>query len=282
MLLKGFVVILFILDTVHTVLCIYSVYWYLILNFGNVANLDLTMWAINIQIDVNGLMGFLVQLMYARRVYIMSGNIVIPAIITALGGICFALGFVLTRKIFELKYFSRDSSLTWVICVGMGSTASADILIALSMCWYLYHKRTGFAGTDSVIMTLMSYSINSGLLTSILAIGLPICFVIIPTNFIWVVFFWLMGKCYVNSFLAMLNNRDTLRERPAEDDNSGNAFHLSSIRQNKPPGANTVGVHRTHISDFAPSKEDYNFPKLDKLEEATIMSVHEELPKSAV
>ena len=58
-----------------------------------------------------------------------------------------------------------------------------DLLIAASMCWYLFRKKTGFARqahpngiyammltfihrTDSVITTLMAYSVNSGLLTT--------------------------------------------------------------------------------------------------------------------
>ena len=70
-----------------------------------------------------------------------------------------------------------------ITCIGLGTGTVADALIAFSMCWFLYHKRTGFARrvyfslltpqiwlifvhrTDSMIMTLMSYSINSGLLT---------------------------------------------------------------------------------------------------------------------
>ena len=32
-----------------------------------------------------------------------------------------------------------------VTCIGLGSGSVADILIAFSMCWSLYHKRTGFA-----------------------------------------------------------------------------------------------------------------------------------------
>ena len=32
-----------------------------------------------------------------------------------------------------------------VTCIGLGSGVLADALIAFSMCWYLYHKRTGFA-----------------------------------------------------------------------------------------------------------------------------------------
>ena len=67
------------------------------------------------------------------------------------------------------------------MCVGMTAGALADLLIAAAMCWSLYHRRTGFARqahpadtyvvltfmhrTDSMIITLMTYSISSGLLT---------------------------------------------------------------------------------------------------------------------
>src|SRR6266702_5103439 len=62
-----------------------------------------------------------------------------------------------------LKYWSRYTSLivsfdlhlfhirllwtAWqpVTCIGLGAGVVADILIAFSMCWFLYHKRTGYA-----------------------------------------------------------------------------------------------------------------------------------------
>jgi len=281
--LKGFIALLFILDTLHTILCFYSVYWYLVLNFGNVVNLDFNMWAINIQADVNALTGYLVQLFYARRLYIMSKSIIVPVIIGVLGGICFALGFVFTERTFALQQYSRYSSLTWVTCVGMGSTALADILIALAMCWCLYHKRTGFAKTDSIIMTLISYSVNSGLLTSILAIGMLVSFVALPTRLIWEQFFWLMGKCYVNSFLAMLNSRDSLRERSSDNNSVG--LRISSVQQDRTchisrtgPTPVTVKVHRTTTTDFAESEHDDELDKRGGLAD----SVHDGFPESPV
>ena len=64
----------------------------------------------------------------------------------------------------------------------MVSSVVADLLIAASMCWYLYRKKTGFARqarppeiydvltfihrTDSIITTLMAYCINSGLVAT--------------------------------------------------------------------------------------------------------------------
>lgn len=32
----------------------------------------------------------------------------------------------------------------WIACTGLGSAAVADMLIAVTMCWYLYQSRTGF------------------------------------------------------------------------------------------------------------------------------------------
>jgi len=257
--LQGFVAFLVTLDTVHMILCTYSVYWYLILSFGNVESLDSSMWSINIQIDVNGLVGVLVQLYYARRLYRMSNNIILPVIIAALGTLTFSLGIVYTVKAMELKRFSRYDSLIWVTCVGIGSTCLADILIAVSMCWCLYHKRTGFKKTDSTIMTLILYSINTGLLTSVLAIG---TLVFVRRPFISLTFFLALGRCYVNSLFAMLNNRNTLRGR-STNDSSGGSFAMSSIRQSKYPRSPTgptnvaVTVHKTATTDFARCKYGY-------------------------
>ncbi|KAH8981041.1 hypothetical protein EDB86DRAFT_494087 [Lactarius hatsudake] len=166
--LKLFIAVIFLLDALHTSLCVYSIYWYLVLNFGNVEILDVSLWAMGVQVDVNTLIDYMVQLFYARRVYIVGGSIIIPIIIVIFGTASFALGFVFTVKVTTLKYWSRSGSITLVADIGLGSAVAADILIAVSMCWFLYHKRTGFARTDSMIMTLMTYSVQSGLLTSLL------------------------------------------------------------------------------------------------------------------
>ncbi|KAI0287976.1 histone acetylation protein-domain-containing protein [Russula brevipes] len=99
--LQGFVAFLFSLDTLHTILCTYSVYWYLVLNFGDVENLDLDMWAVESQTDINTLVGLLVQLSVPSSVLLLAScpnveqllcetivsHIVLPAIIAALGSV---------------------------------------------------------------------------------------------------------------------------------------------------------------------------------------------------
>ncbi|KAN0127610.1 hypothetical protein V8E53_014588 [Lactarius tabidus] len=234
-LLKLFILAILLLDTFHTILSIYSVYWYLILNFGNAENLGYNMWAMNLQVDITGLVDYLVQLYYARRVYIVSKSIIIPAIVALLGANCFALGFAFTTRAAILKTWSRYTSLIPIICIGLGTGVLADALIAFSMCWFLYHKRTGFSRTDSMIMTLMSYSINSGLVTCILTTAVLITFSIKPASMIWQIFFWPMAKVYANSLLAMLNSRDHVR-----------VADKSTSR----PTAVSISVHHSETTDF--------------------------------
>jgi len=261
--LQGLVAFVSVLDTVHTILCLYSVYWYLILNFGNIETLDVATWSMNIQVLTNCAIDFSVQLFYARRLYIMSNNIVLPVIISILGAVTFILANYFTAKSFELERYSNFAPLVWTTCVGMGAASLADIIIALSMCWCLWHKRTGFQRTDSIIMSLVSYCISSGLLTSILAIGTLVSFTVARFSLINEAFFWALGKCYVNSFLAILNSRNSLRDR--SPNNTDGSFHMSPIRQTKQtymtgsvPTAVAVSVHRAATTDFTCTKNGYD------------------------
>jgi len=246
---------------------------------------DLQHRAVDSQTEINTLVGLLVQLYYARQLYLISNSIVFPAIIAALGSVTFILGCYFTFKAVELKRYSRFGSLIWVTSVGMGSASLADIIIALSMCWCLWHKRTGFARTDSMLMTLMSYSINSGLLTSVLATGMVISFVVRPTSLIYMALFWMMGKCYVNSFLATLNNRKSLQKR-SNDDRTDGSLAMPSIRQSghpyksrSVPTAVAVTVHKTATTDFGFANDYYdqeaNTGQVEKLEGITTSSAHE-------
>ncbi|KAN0127613.1 hypothetical protein V8E53_014591 [Lactarius tabidus] len=265
-LLRFFVLVIFSLDAVHTILCTYSVYWYLILNFGNVENLEYSMWAMDIQIDFNALVELLVQLFYARRVYVVSNSIIIPAIIVLLGANTFALGCVFSVRATALKAWSRYHSLIAITCIGLGSGIVADSLIAFSMCWFLYHKRTGFARTDSMIMTLMSYSINSGLVTCLLTIAVLITFATNTSSMIWTIFYWPMSKAYANSLLAMLNSRDHVRERSTTD-KVENAIGLSSFRMAQGNTTDrfrskhttvSINVHHSETTDFPFVKDDHD------------------------
>ncbi|KAH9970917.1 hypothetical protein BJV74DRAFT_247373 [Russula compacta] len=211
--LKWFIALLVVMDTLHSILCFYTLYWYLILNYGNLASLEDNMWAMNAQIGVNTLVAFSVQLFYARRVYLMSHSFIPSLIIAGMSCLYFGLGIEFLVKIWIYKSYSRYKNLMWQGTIALTAAASADVLIAASMFWCLYRYRSGLAKTNLMITNLMIYSVSTGLVTSILGVSMLISFLAVPSGVISQPFFWTLGKCYMNSLLAMLNNRDLLRGR---------------------------------------------------------------------
>ncbi|KAH9925451.1 uncharacterized protein BXZ73DRAFT_103326 [Epithele typhae] len=207
---KALVIFLTLVDTLHLVLCVYTVYWYLVTHFGDSGNLELVVWSLTVQTDFQTLVAVTVECFFARRLWLMSKNRFIAAsiIVLSIGQIIAVVVF--TVDAFRLGEFAKFSSLTWEIILGLGGSTVADIIIAVAMCYYLYRRRTGLRRTDSLVTALMVYSVNSGMTTSVIATLSLILFLAMPTNLIWIAVFWLIGKCYVNSFLAL---RDHLRDR---------------------------------------------------------------------
>jgi len=102
---------------------------------------------------------------------------------------------------------------SWLLYTALASGVFGDVLITTSICVLLNHNRSGFKSSDSLINTLMAYTINTGILTSLCAMACLVSFAIWPHTFIFVAIFFVLGKLYVNTILAVLNTRSFLRTR---------------------------------------------------------------------
>ncbi|KAJ3892555.1 hypothetical protein GG344DRAFT_64536 [Lentinula edodes] len=76
----------------------------------------------------------------------------------------------------------------------------------------LHTSRTGFQRSDSIINKLIIFSINTGALTSLCAIASMLSILLAPATFIYISFFFCMGRLYANSLLATLNIRTLIRK----------------------------------------------------------------------
>ncbi|KIM43722.1 hypothetical protein M413DRAFT_387410 [Hebeloma cylindrosporum] len=172
-------------------------------------------WSINVQAACNILIGLLVQCFFALRVWAMSRNKVVTVVIIIFVCIHFGEGVALIVEAFRFG-ISRFQTLVWVGGTGLGCAAATDIISAAALCYYLNKSRTGLAGSESLISTLILYSITTGMITSVVALICVFTFAVMPTNYVWIAFFWIIGKCYVNSLLAALSPRRPLFHLSAE------------------------------------------------------------------
>ncbi|KAF8233240.1 hypothetical protein L208DRAFT_900235 [Tricholoma matsutake] len=192
---KGLVFVVWFLDTAQLVLITIDSYWYLVTNYNKPEVLGKATWSSNVQIDCNGLIGLLVQCFFARRVWRLSGNIWITVIIVILAFVHFSLGIVFTVEGFILVDTKMFRKLIWATSTGLGSAAAADMIIACALCYYLLKNRTGFERTNSIITTLIMYSLTTGSITSVLAFLSLVTFATLPGSNVWQALFWILGKC---------------------------------------------------------------------------------------
>ncbi|KAI0727022.1 hypothetical protein C8Q72DRAFT_479938 [Fomitopsis betulina] len=106
---------------------------------------------------------------------------------------------------------------TDILTVGAGMAAVADIYIAVVLSWYFTKMKTGFKHTDGLLQRLTVYIINRGVLTASAQTGLLITYLYQSTydwrQTSWLIIHCIGGKLYANSMMAVLNDRQYLKEK---------------------------------------------------------------------
>ncbi|OCH96703.1 hypothetical protein OBBRIDRAFT_18556 [Obba rivulosa] len=148
----------------------------------------------------------LVQFFFARRVWTLSHKnaIIVTSIIL----------FSVAQWGEHWTGLGSLVSITGISAASVACSAAADLLICASLCCSYHMNRTGLKRTDRVLNLLILYAVNTGLLTTIMAL----CTVVLEVSLLgtqWdTIPYFSLSKCYVNSVLATLNARTKIREMP--------------------------------------------------------------------
>ncbi|TFK73062.1 hypothetical protein BDN72DRAFT_835395 [Pluteus cervinus] len=210
---KASVATLWVLDAAHLALIVHGVYHYAVAGFGDFSGLDNAVWSLKVQSPVTVLTIVMVQCLYVHRIWILGQDAhrwlsYLAAFIVVCGS---SVGVALAYESMILQRFSQLESMGWAIIAGFAIATFIDFIISAIVCFYLQRGRSGFSETDSKIVILMRYIAASGLATSLCSMGGLIAFVLSPRTFLFFGLEFLVEKLYVNSFLAMLNARNSIR-----------------------------------------------------------------------
>ncbi|KAJ3746178.1 hypothetical protein DFH05DRAFT_1484028 [Lentinula detonsa] len=211
-------------------------------------------WAV-----IAGFTAVFVQSFLAHRVWQLSnGNmwISIPALLLVaaefVSVFVFAvIGLTRVHTFVELAEILKGLSITVNVLAAVGDTYIAGLLTLL-----LHTSRTGFRRSDSIINKLIIFSINTGALTSLCAIASMLSILLAPETFIYISFFFCMGRLYANSLLATLNVRSLIRKEGSSNvQASGDTGSIPLGAYNtsvfNPPSAISVKIdtRREYVSD---------------------------------
>jgi len=276
--MKVFVFALFAVETVNTGFDMAIMYQPLIKDYGEKPTFFPTFFVTEPLCIV--FVSTPIQLFFAWRIKSLTKSWWIPVFITILAVASFAGGVwtaVMIRIVltFANKPKLHNSALLWFL-----ASCVADILITISLVMTLSKRKTGFAGTDSVIDKIIRMTIQTGMITAIFAILDVICFMVFPhyaVNFVWDL---ALSKLYTNCLMSTLNARQHLNTQSASgglsDQRRNNSHGLVGVSSPRTPKQRETFVeHSRHMdssgtyeldaqksaydveSGFAPAREEY-------------------------
>lgn len=230
--LKGLVLFVWVIDSVHIVLVCHAMYYYLVANYGIPETLLDGVWSLFVSIAINLLIAIIVQVYFALRIFRLSGQKFrwwLTGFILVLVFAHFALGIETVVLIFIKKKLAKLDEITLIAAMPFALFAVlSDVAIAASLCVLLNGHKTTFKRTKALVNTLIVYAINRCLLTSIVAVVEVIAFATSPRSLWFVAIDFVIGKLYANSFLATLNARHSMRQGLSVGNSSSEG--INSIR----------------------------------------------------
>lgn len=204
-----------LLDLVHSIMVSTANWEYLIDNYGDASIQDTIFWSVAVTIAFTAVITFFVHCFFCHRILTLSRYnyfITVPIFILALARLAFAC--VTTSRMILLgsfKEFIRISS--YIFTAGLAMATTVDFLIAAALIYYLNKNRTGFSAMDSIIDSITVYTVESGLLTSVVTVISLIFWLTMSHNLVFLALHFAISKLYANAFLATLNARRSLRGR---------------------------------------------------------------------
>ncbi|KZT23521.1 hypothetical protein NEOLEDRAFT_1136303 [Neolentinus lepideus HHB14362 ss-1] len=212
----------FTLDTIYQCFVCHFVWHYCILKWG----LDTpAVWSSNALLVPAQLIAFIVQCFYTRQIWVLgkhklaivltNGAALEMALSTA-----FTIGSFMTPILFVDSNHDNDHNTllfitnVLVLCT-IVVTMITDIGIAITMCRLLYEQRSSqmMETTRSVVNMLLHHSMATGLLLTVSNAAYAVVAVALPHDLLYIAIYLSASQLYINSMLAVLNNREALRAR---------------------------------------------------------------------
>ncbi|KAJ6482290.1 hypothetical protein C8R47DRAFT_1321950 [Mycena vitilis] len=236
---KILVAVIFALEMCHAGFTVQAVYYWTI-TLGSTADKPGTVPGLSFAMLFETLITFCGY--YIHRVYQFSRNAWVGAFLSGMcllrltGGIALSV-WALLNLTHEPDYFSLQNRVGWLVTATLTIGAAVDVSIAASLCLYVYSWKTAPTMRTCLINRIMFWSIQTGLVTSLVSVAVVVCFQTMKQNYVWIGIFAVLGKLYSNSLLASLNIRSLHRKLDARTLNSFALFSEDYVEDSA--GANT-------------------------------------------
>jgi len=204
--MKIFVIVLLLADTANSIFDFIYLYESLIVHFADITYLEQADWVFATDPAITGITASLVQFFFAWRVMVLThswtltGLVIVGSLAGGAGAIATAFEVGMTPQFVHFQNFKG------VVILWLAAESVTDIVITGTLVWYLRRHKTGFQHSDSTIDRIIRLTVQTGLVTSLVATLDLIFFLTDPTG-THLIFNFPLCKLYTNSLMSSLNSR---------------------------------------------------------------------------
>ncbi|KAH7926601.1 hypothetical protein BV22DRAFT_1128072 [Leucogyrophana mollusca] len=240
--LKIFVAVVWLLGVGHTILVAAGLYDVTVKQFGqpSAETLDPLPTSIGWSIALGTVLTSLVQGFFAYRIHVLSKKLYLPLICWS-SSFAYLVGCIAAASLAIIKGLSfpvYGKRYGWLISSIFAVGAFVDLTIAAGMCYYLKRERAlAIPRTVKSLDQLIVYSIETGIVTSLSAMAVLICFKAMPDNVVWFGVYMSFGEMFPNALMASLNSR---RDRSETDDTVISTFRAPYVGNATGPEPTTL------------------------------------------
>ncbi|VDC07062.1 unnamed protein product [Peniophora sp. CBMAI 1063] len=203
---KKFIIFLFFMDVVNSVFDMIYVYDALVNHNGDVVAMSSATWSFATDPMCTGIIGGVVQVFFGWRVKVLTGSNIAAAIIWFFGVVQCLAGIGTGIAVIIVPEFLHFQSFTPITCVWLAGSAVCDVSITLMLVFYLRKHKTGYQYTDDIVDRIIRLTVQTGMITSIVAIIDMVLYLTSPKAY-HLTFNFMLAKLYTNSLLSSLNAR---------------------------------------------------------------------------
>ncbi|KAF9228328.1 hypothetical protein BS17DRAFT_805833 [Gyrodon lividus] len=213
--MKSLVFAVWAFGSLHAFLVCHTVYHYLVLSYMNPMYLIQGEWSVYTATCVGVVVCFCVQIFFARMIFHLTKGRRRIILSTILGFFIIAqivFGIFLSCKLFIIWDLYRINEAVYPAMVPLFFTrVASDTVTAITLCVVLHDSRTKFQRSLRLVKTLIIYSMNRFVLTTVVVIIQTIILIVKPQNIWAMVIEFVSVQLYANSLLATLNSRNYFR-----------------------------------------------------------------------
>ncbi|KAG0694068.1 hypothetical protein DFH29DRAFT_1073023 [Suillus ampliporus] len=185
-LINTFVSVVILIQLGHFV-CVISTLWTMTVStYGDPSQLSVFPLAADLAIPLSAFTVFIVQSFYAFRLWRLTRNFFLPILCEMLSVIAQTFTLILAARAISMTNFTTfEDSQIRLIALSFIARAVCDCITTAGITWGLKTKRGDIGDTPTIVDLLILWTIETGLVTSLMAVTVATLVLALKQNYVW-------------------------------------------------------------------------------------------------